>query len=169
TARRRRSSSTTTAPCRRTATRTTCPSSRATWSSFPEARKRAAMATHVIAPPMTETSDGLGMTRVLAVIRRRRALAILPFLFIFAAAASLALFLPNVWTTQAVILVDPEQVPDAFVKTTAPADRERQVLSLTQQILSRPRLEEALARIYRVRTPVPSAAVDRMRRDIKVD
>jgi len=127
------------------------------------------MATPVIGPPMTETSDGLGISRVLAVLRRRRALAIVLFAFIFVAAVSLAFFLPNVWTTQAVILVDPEQVPDAFVKTAAPADRERQVMSLTQQVLSRPRLEEVVSRIYRMRTPVPSAAVERMRRDIRID
>jgi succinoglycan biosynthesis transport protein ExoP len=128
------------------------------------------MPTHAIAAPMTETSAGAGATKILEVLRRRRNLAVLPFVFVLAAALSLAYFLPNVWTARAVILVDPQQVPDSFVKPAVSGDRERQVLSLSQQIVSRPRLAE-IATAHRLYGPreSPYSAAERMRRDIRIE
>jgi polysaccharide biosynthesis transport protein len=128
------------------------------------------MTTHAIAAPTTETSGGQAAAKILEVLRRRRTLAVLPFVFLLAATLSLAYFLPSVWTARAVILVDPQQIPDSFVKPAVSGDRERQVLSLSQQILSRPRLAEVAAahRLHGARE-TPYSAVERMRRDIRIE
>jgi protein tyrosine kinase modulator len=128
------------------------------------------MTTHATAAPMTEPSGGMGATKILEILRRRRSLAVLPFVFLLATTLSLAYFLPSVWTARAVILVDPQQVPDSFVKPAVSGDRERQVLSLSQQILSRPRLAE-IAAAHRLHGPreSPYSAAERMRRDIRIE
>ena len=43
-----------------------------------------------------------------------------------------ALFLPSLWTARAVILVDRQQIPEAFVKSTVTSDVENRLLTLSQ-------------------------------------
>lgn len=120
-----------------------------------------------------QTSRSGGLSSILEVARRRRLLALLPFLFVLTAAASFAFFLPSLWTARAVVLVDRQQIPESFVKSTVTSDIEGQLLTLSQEILSRPRL----AKIVQELNLYPSLRdshslediVDRMRRDIRID
>jgi polysaccharide chain length determinant protein (PEP-CTERM system associated) len=128
------------------------------------------MTTHAMTGAMPERTGASSATRILAAARRRRALAILPFAFVLVIAAALAAFLPSVWTGRAVVLVDSQQTPEALVKAQVPAERERQVLSLSQQILSRPRLAEIAATHGLMRgRETPDEAAERMRREIRVE
>lgn len=123
--------------------------------------------------PHQEASRGLGLASVLEVVRRRRALALLPFLFVLAAAASLAFSLPGLWTARALILVDRQQIPETYVKPTVTGDVESQLLTLSQEILSRNRLAE----IIEAHNLYPNLRdshsmdelVERMRRDIRLE
>ncbi|MBI1735585.1 MAG: hypothetical protein HYR51_10455 [Candidatus Rokubacteria bacterium] len=127
------------------------------------------MATHAISGGAA-APGGSGVTRILEAARRRRMLVALPFAFVVVAAIALSIFLPSVWTGRAVILVDPQQTPEALVKAAVPAERERQVLSLSQQILSRPRLAEIAAAQQLPRgNETPNEAAERMRTDIRID
>jgi polysaccharide chain length determinant protein (PEP-CTERM system associated) len=124
-------------------------------------------------PTPPDAGRGVGLAMILDVVRRRRVLALLPFLFVLTAAASFALFLPGLWTARAVILVDRQQIPESFVKSTVTGDLESQLLTLSQEILSRPRLArivEELDLYPRLRaTRSPDEVVERMRRDIRLD
>jgi polysaccharide chain length determinant protein (PEP-CTERM system associated) len=128
------------------------------------------MTTHPMGGGLPDRSAASNATRLLAAARRRRMLAIVPLAFVLVIALALAAFLPSVWTGRAVILVDTPQTPEALVKAAVPAERERQVLSLSQQILSRPRLAEIATTHHLVRgRETPDDAAERMRRAIRIE
>src|SRR3989442_8896676 len=120
-----------------------------------------------------DAGRGPGLAGVLDIVRRRRLLAVLPFVFVLTAAVSLAFFLPGLWTSRALVLVDRQQIPESFVRSTVTGDVERQLLTLSQEILSRPRLAtiaEELNLYPRLRASRSiDEAVERMRRDIRID
>ena len=53
-------------------------------------------------------------------------------------------FLPNVYTSDTIILVDPQKVPDAYVKSTVTGDVRNRLSTLSQQILSATRLQRII-------------------------
>ena len=120
-----------------------------------------------------EASRTAGLASILAIVRRRFALALVPFLFVMAAATSLALFLPSLWMARSVILVDRQQIPESFVKSTITNDVEARLLALSQEIMSGGQLMKIIDThgLYPDirRTRSADDAVDRMRRDIRVD
>ncbi len=120
-----------------------------------------------------ESARGLGLATVLEVVRRRRVLALLPCLFVLAAAASMAMFLPSLWTAKATILVTRQEIPEALVRSTLSTDPEARLLTLTHEILDTPRLTKIIQDndLYpAMRRSRPAAdVVDRMRKDIRVD
>jgi polysaccharide chain length determinant protein (PEP-CTERM system associated) len=52
--------------------------------------------------------------------------------------------MPNVYTSETVILVDPQKVPDAYVKSTITGDVRNRLSTLSQQILSATRLQKII-------------------------
>jgi polysaccharide chain length determinant protein (PEP-CTERM system associated) len=119
-----------------------------------------------------EAESGLGLAGLLEVVRRRRLLAFLPFVFLLAAALSLAVFLPSLWTAKATILVNRQEIPEAFVRSTVSTDLEAHLLALTHQILDTPRLTKIIQDndLYPAlrRSQSIGEVVDRMRQDIRV-
>lgn len=116
---------------------------------------------------------GFGLDLAWAVWNRRKWLAILVFTGPFAAVVGLAMFLPNIYRSTATILVQHQQVPEAFVRTTVTGGLETRLQVIGQEILSRSRLEDLISRfgLYRdLRKQVPpDAVVERMRRDIQLE
>ena len=114
-----------------------------------------------------------GLDGVLAVWSRRKWLAILAFAAPMVAAASLITFLPNMYRSTATILVDRQQIPETFVRSTVTSALETRLQTISQEILSRSRLEALISRfgLYPdLRTQVPSEEViKRMRGDIKLE
>ena len=110
---------------------------------------------------------------VLAVWSRRKWLAILAFAAPMVAAASLITFLPNMYRSTATVLVDRQQIPETFVRSTVTSALETRLQTISQEILSRSRLEALISRfgLYPdLRTQVPSEEViKRMRGDIKLE
>src|SRR2546425_4441998 len=129
-----------------------------------------------MATPMTPHEDsarGAGLGTILEIVRRRRMLALLPFVFVLAAAASLAFFLPSLWTARATVLVNRQEIPEAFVKSTVNTDVDARLLTLSHDVLDTPRLskiiqENNLYPSLRRSKPMPDV-VDRMRKDINID
>jgi polysaccharide chain length determinant protein (PEP-CTERM system associated) len=124
-------------------------------------------------PAPDEPTRGPGLGAILEIVRRRRTLALLPFAFVLAVTASLAIFLPSLWTASALVLVTRPQVPEAFVRSTVDADLEGRLLTLSHEILDAPRLGRVIetANLYpaeRAREPMVDV-VDRMRRDIRIE
>src|SRR6185436_6908548 len=52
--------------------------------------------------------------------------------------------LPNIFTSETVILVDPQKVPENYVKATVTGDVRNRLGTLTQQILSATRLQKII-------------------------
>ena len=94
-----------------------------------------------------ETAKGPGLSGLLEILRRRRMLAVLPFLFVLTAAVSLAVFLPSLWTARSLVLVNRQAIPERYVTPTVQADIEARLLTLSQEILTPERLTQ-IARQY---------------------
>ena len=114
-----------------------------------------------------------GLTGVLAIWSRRKWLAIIVFAAPTVAGASVISFLPNVYRSTATVLVDRQQVPEAFVRSTVTSALETRLHTISQEVLSRSRLEELIDRfgLYRdLRKRVPlEDVIGRMRSDIKLE
>src|SRR5437660_5628292 len=117
-----------------------------------------------------ETAKGPGLSGLLEILRRRRVLAVLPFLFVLTAAVSLAVFLPSLWTARSLVLVNRQAIPERYVTPTVQADIEARLLTLSQEILTPERLTQ-IARQYGLYRNARSTddLVDRMRKDIRIE
>jgi polysaccharide chain length determinant protein (PEP-CTERM system associated) len=120
-----------------------------------------------------EAPRGLGLATILEVVRRRRMLAVLPGLFVLAAAISVAMFLPSLWTAKATILVNRQEIPEALVRSTVNTDPEARLLTLTAETLDTPRLIQIVKDndLYPSlrRSKSDAAVVERMRKDIRIE
>jgi polysaccharide biosynthesis transport protein len=117
-----------------------------------------------------ETSKGPGLSGLLEIVRRRRVLAVLPFLFVVTAALSMAVFLPSLWTARALVLVNRQAIPERYVTPTVQADIDARLLTLSQEILTAQRLTQIAQQygLYRSARSVDDL-VDRMRKDIRIE
>ena len=120
-----------------------------------------------------EPKKGAGLERVLAVWSRRKWLAIPVFALPFAAAASAILSLPSLYRSTATVLVERQQVPESFVRSTVTSELETRLQTISQEILSRARLESLISRFglyadQRKRAP-SQEIVEQMRRDIQLE
>ena len=84
------------------------------------------------------------LNEIVSVIVRRRWLILVPFAFGVAIAPLLARFAPERYRSEALIVVIPQQVPDNYVKPTVSESVEERLPSITDQILSRSRLERII-------------------------
>jgi len=120
-----------------------------------------------------ETPDRSLLDVLPAVWSRRKWLAILAFAAPLSAAASLITFLPNIYRSTATVLVDRQQIPEAFVRSTVTSALETRIQTISQEILSRARLEVLITRfgLYAdLRNKVPlEQVIERMRKDIKLE
>src|SRR5262245_23006220 len=81
---------------------------------------------------------------LLAILWRRRWLLVTPLVVIGFVSAGYALHLPNVYRSDTTILVVPQRVPESYVRSTVTARIEDRLQSISQQILSRTRLERII-------------------------
>jgi polysaccharide chain length determinant protein (PEP-CTERM system associated) len=124
-------------------------------------------------PAADETPGTPPLDRVRGIWTRRRWLALIVFTAPFTAIVSLVTALPNVYQSTAKILVESQQVPEAFVRSTVTSDINSRLQTIGQEVQSRARLEEIINRFglyadLRRRMPIEEV-IERMRGDIKVD
>ena len=110
---------------------------------------------------------------VSAVWKRRKWLAVLAFALPFTAVLGLAAFLPSVYRASALVMVDRQQVPEDFVRSTVTSGVETRLQLIKEEILSQTRLADLVTRFnlypeLRQSGPV-DAVVGRMRRDTEVE
>jgi len=120
-----------------------------------------------------ETRSRSQLDTVLAVWSRRKWLAVLVFAVPMAAGLSLITFLPDVYRSTATVIVDNQQVPEAFVRSTVTSGLEIRLHTISQEVLSRARLEKLIENFglyaeLRKRAPL-EAAIGSLRRDIKLE
>src|SRR5881296_580760 len=114
-----------------------------------------------------------GLDVLLEVWRRRKWVAILVFTAPFAMTVTLAGALPILYRSTATLLVERPQVSDTFVKSPVTSELETRLHTISQEILSRSRLQDLIIRFdlypeFRKRVS-PEEVVDRMRRDIRME
>jgi polysaccharide chain length determinant protein (PEP-CTERM system associated) len=105
---------------------------------------------------------------------RRKWAIVLPFVLISLATVVVAHYLPNRYRSETVILVVPQQVPESYVRSTVTSRIEDRLQSISQQILSRTRLERIIQdfNLYERdrQVGIMEDVVEKMRtRDIRVD
>lgn len=110
---------------------------------------------------------------ITAVIVRRRWWLLVPLAIGLALAPVLSRYAPERYRSEALILVIPQQVPDAYVRPTVNESVAGRLPALTEQILSRSRLELIIQEMNlypaeRTRW-VMEDVVQRMRRDVKTE
>jgi polysaccharide chain length determinant protein (PEP-CTERM system associated) len=107
------------------------------------------------------------------IARRNWWLILLPFVVVATGTAIWAAYLPNRYRSETLIMVVPQRVPESYVRSTVTSRIEDRLQSISQQILSRTRLERIVQdfNLYdRDRqTALMEDIVERMRRDIDVE
>jgi succinoglycan biosynthesis transport protein ExoP len=119
------------------------------------------------------TPRGGGLDRVWALWNRRKWLGIIVFVLPLTAATAVIMGLPDLYQSTALVMIERQQVPEAFVRSTVTSQLEIRLHTISQEILSRSRLESLITRmgLYpELKGPGTSEqAVERMRRDIRLD
>ena len=117
--------------------------------------------------------SGSLMETVKSVWGRRKWLGIAVFAVPFVAAVSLIMFMPGVYRSTATVLVDRQQVPESMVKPTVTSALETRLHTISQEILSRSRLDAMIKQfdLYSdLRRRVASEEViERMRKDVRLE
>ena len=116
-------------------------------------------------------SRGGGLDRVWALWNRRKWLGIVVFLLPFTAATAVIMALPDLYQSTALVMIERQQVPEAFVRATVTSELEIRLHTISQEILSRSRLESLISRmgLYSDLRGKAEEAVDRMRKDIRLE
>src|SRR3989441_6409080 len=109
----------------------------------------------------------------LQVWTRRQWLTVVVFALVFAGTVGIATFLPDIYRSTATVLVERHQVPETFVRSSITGELETRLQTISQEILSRAKLEDLITRfaLYaELRDRLPAeAVVERMRRDIQLE
>jgi uncharacterized protein involved in exopolysaccharide biosynthesis len=113
-----------------------------------------------------------GLQLALDVLNRQKWLAVLTFGTVFATAISIIEFLPDIYQSSATVLIERQQIPETLVRSTSSSAVETRLQTLSEEILSRSRLEGLINRydLYatlRQRVPLEEV-VEQARRDIKL-
>src|ERR1017187_1783110 len=95
-------------------------------------------------PAVKATAPSLSPEHYLRIILHRKWWVITVFLVVSAATAVVAYRLPDIYTSDTLILVDPQKVPDSYVKATVTGDVRNRLGTLSQQILSATRLQRII-------------------------
>ena len=118
-------------------------------------------------------AESINIQDIKGILRRRKKGFLFTFLFIFFTAAVVAFVLPPVYLSQSTILIEEQQIPDDYVKSTITSYVEERLQGITQRIMSRTRLLEIMNQfnLYpEMRDRYTTEDIlDKMREDIKLE
>src|SRR5215813_1913928 len=89
-------------------------------------------------------SESISPEHYLRILLHRKWWVFTSFVVVSAASALYAYRLPDIYRSETVILVDPQKVPDSYVKPTVTGDVRNRLGTLSQQILSATRLQKII-------------------------
>jgi len=90
--------------------------------------------------------EAISLEQINGIIRRQKNLFLLVFSVVLTIAVVVALTLPPIYRAQSTILIEEQQIPQEFVQSTITSYVEERLQVITQQIMSRPRLQEIVDR-----------------------
>jgi polysaccharide chain length determinant protein (PEP-CTERM system associated) len=115
----------------------------------------------------------IDLGEILGIVRRRRWLFLGPFLLGWLLVWGVSWFLPTVYRSGTLILVEEPAVPEQYVPSNVNDSSQSRLDSITQQILSRTRLLHIIEHqhLYQDgrKQPTPDEIVDLMRKDIEIE
>jgi polysaccharide chain length determinant protein (PEP-CTERM system associated) len=121
---------------------------------------------------LASTADDSLALRILDIMRRRRLLAMMAFTAVTAATISFAVYLPDLYRAQALVLVE-RQVDESFVRQSVTGELESRLHIIKQEILSRDRLLVLINRFHLYPKQMKSGAIEdalnQMRTDVEVN
>jgi polysaccharide chain length determinant protein (PEP-CTERM system associated) len=91
---------------------------------------------------MTMFATGFTLEAVLALLRRRKWIGLSVFTILVSVSSSLIMFLPDMYSSQALVLVEGQQIPQEYVRATVTQVVERRLQAISQELLSRSQLEK---------------------------
>jgi polysaccharide biosynthesis transport protein len=111
--------------------------------------------------------------RIVDIWNRRKWLAAVVFIIVLSLVGSVCTFLPDAYRSTVTLLVESQQVPSDFVRSTVTSGVERRVQTIAQAVLGRERLE-GLIREFSLYQDLKSTysseeIIERMRRNITLD
>lgn len=111
---------------------------------------------------------------VLGLWARRKWVALPVFAAVFAAAASLAIWLPDLYRASATVLVETQHVSEELVRSSVSAELETRIETIRQEVMSRARLVDLITRLdlypeLRQKGVDFDDIIERMRRDIDLE
>src|SRR5687768_12561530 len=121
--------------------------------------------------PRNEREErGVSVDLAREVWRRRKWLAAVVLVAVLAGGTTLTLSLPPLYRATATVLVERQQISEAFVRPSVTTELETRIQTIHKQVTSRARLSEVITRLglypeLRAHAPM-DAIVERMRRDI---
>ncbi len=122
---------------------------------------------------MINTEKSLDIHDYTEILLRRIWYILIPFVVIMAGAVLYALSLPKVYRATTLVLVTPQKVPENFVRPTVTSRIEDRLQSISQEIMSRTRLEQVIAelKLYSVEAKSLSQEeiIEFMRKNIQVE
>lgn len=93
---------------------------------------------------MEKKTDMIDPNFIIGIILKRRWLLILPFCIAMIVGTVLVVVLPRIYSASTMILVQPQKVPDEYVRSIVSADIDSRINTISQQILSRSNLERII-------------------------
>jgi uncharacterized protein involved in exopolysaccharide biosynthesis len=115
--------------------------------------------------------DGIDIKTIKGIVRRRRKIFLLTFLSLFLIGGLIAFLLPPLFLSKATILIEGQQIPQEYVRTTITSFVEERLQIITQRIMSRGKLMEVINRfdLYREMKDryTTEEILETMRNDIK--
>ena len=88
--------------------------------------------------------DGVNLQYLKAALLRRFWYVVLPFFAVFTITVGHCIKAPRLYKSSALILVQPQEVPHDFVKPTVTSSAQTRINIVTEQVMSRPVLEEII-------------------------
>src|SRR5215831_17609324 len=120
-----------------------------------------------------QTSELPDLQQVIGIVRRRRWHFLLPFFAGWLLVWTVSWFLPSVYKSGTLILVEQPAVPEKLVASNIDNDIQRQLDSISQQILSRTRLLQIIEHLNLYskdqKRKSPDELVEEMRSDIEIE
>src|SRR5713226_5595501 len=89
----------------------------------------------------------LNMDDYLAMLRRRLKVILIPALLAPLAGFLISFAFPSKYTSQSLILVEEQEVPEGYVKPVVTEDLTQRVITMQQQVLSRNQLQPMIERL----------------------
>ena len=122
---------------------------------------------------MINAAQSYHMADYIEIMKRRIWYLVIPFVLIILGTVLFVIFAPRLYKASTLVLVSPQQVPEALVHTTVTSRIEERLQSIAQEVMSRTRLEQVIAefRLYQKESKTLSKEeiVEKMQKDIKVE